>query len=1023
MRPIRLIMNAFGPYRGKVDLDFTKFDASSIYLISGPTGAGKTTIFDGISYALYNKASGGQREVDMLKSQFATDEDLCFVDFTFDLGNTTYRIKRSPKQRALGARGNPINHQADVELFKDGVSIEQGTMNVDKVVENLLGITYDQFNQIVLLPQGEFRKLLLSTSLEKEEIFRNIFGTEMIQRFQSLLKDKTQELNKSYKEYGLRLNQSISGIDTEADDQLKQAIAHENYDEILVILKEYIASGRKELGKIKNDISKLNAIEKENNTVLDLLKNQETFLKKKTELKEESEVIEDREKALELHEQASTVKVEEDKLKALEADGAELAKQLAESKESLLEVKATLEKWLKKQVASKKEESQLDAIREKIKKLENEATKFEELSKKEAKILELEKAAKASNKQATELTKEEAEFAGRLKDVKRNLSNVPIWRKDLENLQKQLTEVKETSEANEKEKDILEKIVKLQKSLAEQIEKSKKIKKKYQDSEQLYEEARQHYFGNLAGVLAAELTEEEPCPVCGSIHHPTPAPSDTNGVTQEKLAEYETIKDANKTVYTQHSQTMNHTAALIEEEKETLEGRFNEDYSKAVAVTIERAEALKAERVNLETKILKVENFLKEESTWQKEEDQIQEDIYKNQLAIQQLKSAEDASLHQIADLDEEVEELKKVMTHETVDEVLKQIDTKMQRIKNIQEEAASIQKALEKENDREARLETSISMYDSQMKKNKNESKKQVDIFNKLIEKYAFDASYRDFVLNETDKIKYNEQIATYKEELSYNNRQLKSTEEALAKYEEVRSVEEIENKLEETISLREAIQLNQEKIIRETGIHEKTYNEIEVNLGNSKEILEPLKVYKELSEIANGSTNRTNKVSFERYVLSIYFSEILQAANHRFEKMTNGRFELVRNEDKAKYGAAAGLELNVFDRHSGKERNVTSLSGGETFKASLALALGLSDVIQSQQGGVRVDTLFIDEGFGTLDAESLEMAIETLMELQSTGRLIGIISHVDELKDRIPAKIVVKNKQEGSHALIEVE
>lgn len=221
MRPIRLIMNAFGPYRGKVDLDFTKFDASSIYLISGPTGSGKTTIFDGISYALYNKASGGQRDVDMLKSQFSTDEDLCFVDFTFDLGGVTYRIKRNPTQRAPGTRGRPINYPSDVELFREDESIEQGAMNVDQAVESLLGITYDQFNQIVLLPQGEFRKLLLSSSKEKEEIFRNIFGTEAIQRFQTLLKEKTTDLNNRYKEYGLLLNQSISGINAEADEALQ----------------------------------------------------------------------------------------------------------------------------------------------------------------------------------------------------------------------------------------------------------------------------------------------------------------------------------------------------------------------------------------------------------------------------------------------------------------------------------------------------------------------------------------------------------------------------------------------------------------------------------------------------------------------------------------------------------------------------------------------------------------------------------------------------------------------------------
>ena len=1023
MRPVRLIMNAFGPYRGKVDLDFTKFDASSIYLISGPTGSGKTTIFDGISYALYNKASGGMREVETLKSQFSTDEDFCFVDFTFDLGSVTYRIKRSPRQRAPGARGNPINQQADVELFREGVSIEQGTMNVDRVVETLLGITFDQFNQIVLLPQGEFRKLLLSSSKEKEEIFRNIFGTEAIQRFQDVLKEKAAELNRSYKEYGLRLNQSISGMDAEADEELKEAIQHEDYEKILVHLKDTIETGNKELEKMRKEIVQLNQVEKENDTILSLLKNKETHLKKKQELEVESKVIDVLEKALKQHEQASETLLEEDKLKALKSDGVELLKELTACKESLLEVERALDEWAKKRESSEKEEEQLDAIRKEVTKLENEATKFDDLDKKEKKISELTKVAADSKKEAEVLEEKEKKFSARLKGVRANLSNVPVWRKDLENLQKQLTEVKETADANEKEKEILEKILQLQETLAGQLQENETVQKKAKESAQIYEEARHHYFGNLAGVLANELEDEAPCPVCGSIHHPAPAKVDTAGMTQEKLEEFETAKNKDNVAITKLSQEMTHTASLIEEAKESLEGTYEEDYFKAVAEIKDKATELESERLELGKTLKEVEEFLKEESTWQEEVEEIQDAIHKNELDILQLENTKEASLNQIKELDAEIKEIQKELTYESVEEVLKESDTKKERIEQIQKEAETIRKALEKERDKEARLETSISHIETQLKKNEADSEKQADVFNALKVKYTLTEDYKESVLSDLDKEKYSKQIATYKEELSYTTRQLKKTEEELQMHDEHRSIEEIKMKIEEIVSLRDVIQMNQEKIIRETGIHDKTYREIKENLESSKEILEPLKVYKELSEIANGTTDRTNKVSFERYVLSIYFSEILIAANHRFEKMTNGRFELVRKEEKAKHGAAAGLELNVFDRHSGKERNVKTLSGGETFKASLALALGLSDVIQSQQGGVRVDTLFVDEGFGTLDSESLEAAIETLMELQSTGRLIGIISHVDELKDRIPSKIVVTNKQEGSHARIEVE
>lgn len=1022
MRPIRLIMNAFGPYRGKVDLDFTKFDASSIYLISGPTGSGKTTIFDGISYALYNKASG-QRDVDMLKSQFSTDDDFCFVDFTFDLGGVTYRIKRSPKQRAPGARGNPINHQADVELFREDVSIEQGTMNVDKVVESLLGITYDQFNQIVLLPQGEFRKLLLSSSLEKEEVFRNIFGTEAIQRFQAILKEKTADLNRRYKEYGLRLNQSVSGMDAEADEELQEAIHHEDYDKILVYIKDAIEAGNNELEKMRKEITQLNQVETENNHVLKLLDDQKKHLKKKEELEDESKVIVELEKALKQHEQASEAVLEEDKLKTLKAEGVQLLEQLTANKKSLFEVKVAIDEWAKKRELSEKEEGQLDAIRREVTKLENEVEKFDELAIMEKKISQLNKTATDSKKKADAILEKEKTFEDRLKDVRVNLKNIPVWREDLKNFQKELKQVEKTVEANAKEQEILEKILQLQGILAEQLKENKIVQKKSEESARLYDEARAHYFGNLAGVLAAELEDEEPCPVCGSVHHPKAATIDVTAMTQEKLEDFETAKDKDNVQYTKLTQEMTHTASLIEEAKESLRSNSDEDYSKAVSELKEKATELETERLELEKSIKEVDNFLKEESTWQDEVEKIQETIHKNELAVTQLNSTKNASLKQIDDLDEEMKNIRKELTYETAKEVLKERDAKNDHIKHILKEAAAIRTELEKERDKEARLETSIGHLETQLEKNEADSKKQADVFEKLIEKYDLSKNYKEVILSDKDKEKYSKQVARYKDELSYTTRQLKKTEAELQTLEEDRSIEEIKDKIQETVTLRGVIELNRDKVLRETGIRQKTYGEIKENLENSKEILEPLKVYKGLSEIANGSTNQTNKVSFERYVLSIYFSEILIAANQRFGKMTNGRFELVRKEEKAKHGAAAGLELNVFDRHSGKERPVKSLSGGETFKASLALALGLSDVIQSQQGGVRVDTLFVDEGFGTLDSESLEAAIETLMELQSTGRLIGIISHVHELKDRIPSKIVVMNKQEGSHACIEVE
>ena len=286
MKPIRLIMNAFGPYRGKVDLDFSKFGASSIFLISGPTGAGKTTVFDGISYALYNEASGENRAVDMMKSQFATDEDLCHVAFTFDIGEVRYRRKRSPTQKALGSRGKPVNKAADVEFYKEGDLIGEGIKHTDAEIVRFLGLTHDQFRQIVLLPQGEFRKLLLSSSRDKERIFLDIFGTKRIQMFQEILKKKMSSLKKAYEEYETRLDQSLKSLSLEEEDVLLQAIDRKDYDEILEQLNFRVDKNNQELTRLRQVADGLNEKQKNNGNLIELLNREEELTSKQKELAE-----------------------------------------------------------------------------------------------------------------------------------------------------------------------------------------------------------------------------------------------------------------------------------------------------------------------------------------------------------------------------------------------------------------------------------------------------------------------------------------------------------------------------------------------------------------------------------------------------------------------------------------------------------------------------------------------------------------------------------------------------------------
>ena len=1020
MRPVRLVMNAFGPYRGKVDLDFTAFGTSSIYLISGPTGSGKTTIFDGISYALYNKASSSVRDTDMLKSQFSTDEDLCYVELIFEMGTEKYRVKRVPKQKGPGVRGNSINQAREVEFYKENELLGTG-MEADRAIEDLLGLSYEQFRQIVLLPQGEFRKLLLSSSREKEEIFRNIFGTEMIQSFQENLRIKARDLNKTYEEYGTRLDQSLANIEIE-DEALADAVERTNYKKILEILEKRINKGNKELTETKQEIEKLNKIEQKNDKWIQLLEEQVSLRAAKEELSERAEDIQYFQRALDLNAQAREVKQEQEKLEGLENEAVKLAEQLKDKQEASIEVKKALEKLLESQKASKQAEQQLDSIREAIQELENEKKIFEERDQKVQKILTIEKELQKAAKQMKDLEKNDGVYIEKIELLSANLEQLVNWREALEESRSALEEVKKTFDKNLQKKTILEKLNALQETLTKQLEEDKKISTKLHKSQKRYDEARQYYFGNLAGVLAAELNEAEPCPVCGSIHHPNLAQMNADAITKEKLTKYEETKNKDHMAHTKLTAEITQTGQLMDEHKNLLEN-FEDEELNDLKTVFEKEKKLKIEITQFEEKIEELQNYINQEDQWRKDLDNTQRAKQANQLTLQQEKNNQRLALEKIKELNEEIQVLEETLVHTSTKEIEAEVDEKRKFIQTIQMEAERIQKALNQKENEQTQIVTSIAMLKEQSNQNTEKLTEQKSNFAKQLNQYGFDQDYTDYLLEKENSENYMEQIKTYESEVSYNTRQIAKIEKELTTYgKDFSSIEDLKEELEKTKELKKVIELKREATIRKTSTYENSHQEIQKNYENSKEILKPLAIYKELSEIANGSTNRTNRVSFERYVLSIYFSEILYAANKRFEKMTNNRFELVRREEKTKGGAADGLELNVFDRYSGFERSVKTLSGGETFKASLALALGLSDIIQSQQGGVRVDTLFVDEGFGTLDADSLENAVETLMELQETGRLIGIISHVNELKDRIPARILVENQREGSHARIEV-
>lgn len=1020
MRPLRLTMNAFGPYREKVDLDFTEFGTSSIFLVNGPTGAGKTMIFDALTYALYNATSGNTRDLTMMKSQYATDKDLCYVELTFEIGESVYRVYRVPQQRGPGKRNNTKNVATEVAFYKDEKLVATGR-EANQDIETLMGLTVDQFRQIVMLPQGEFRRLLIAGSKEKELIFRNIFGTSTIETFQEKLKDKRRDLRATYKSYEAKLDQILSTIPFKEEAALAQVIEQKKIEDVMFYLNERIEETNTNLITKRQEKEDLVSNEKKEMHTLSLRMTRKDLLKVKEELEEQSEEIHEMETALALNEQAQVVKEAYDKQQEVLQIKEENELEIKGKKEALEAVRLQATLLQVKEKTSKEAEKQLEGLRKEIQALELEQEKhLERTLQKEAVIQQ-----KIQLEETTELVEsleaQEKSIKQEIEHLEKELENIEIWRADLKKMTEESGQLANKLAETKKTNDKLEKIITYQTELTALLKELEQAKNQLNDSEEAYYTARKKYFENLAGVMSNELEKNCPCPVCGSTTHPSKASSLQESVTEEELTSFEQVRDTDKQLQNELAIKMDHKATAIKEEQRLLniDGKNIEPIKKDIEKNIQ---LLEQSIQNLTNEQIVLEEKLSKEEMWRKTLKEGQNNYQEVLVNLSEARNKQASHTEKLAEFMEQVEKIEKVLRFDTFEKVQTESERVKQVIEEIELEAKSIQKQFIDNQTQEASLTATLDILNKQHVLNLEKYEEQTKSLEALYEQYSFKENFSIHILNRKQFEEYATAIKQFQENLAFNKRDLEKVIAAIEKNQDSREIEEIERSLQ---LLQEKIQVTEEEteqLVLEVNQDKQAIAAIKKNYEDSEEVYKPLVIYEELAEVANGS-KRTAYVSFESYILSIYFEEVLFAANQRFEEMTNQQYQMVRREERTKGTAAEGLDIDVFDRYTGKTRPVESLSGGETFKASLALALGLSDVIQSQQGGVHVDTLFIDEGFGTLDADSLEIAIETLMALQSTGRLIGIISHVEELKERVPARIVVEKQQEGSHARIEVQ
>ena len=1017
MRPLRLEVSAFGPYKEKIVLDFTKFQNQTLFLVSGPTGAGKTTIFDAIAYALYDVASGSSREKDTFKSQFAAEETICYVDLEFEYNGKTYRVRRSPAQTGPGKSGKIINLLADVAFYHDD-TVTTKARDANAEIEQLLSLNYEQFKQIVMLPQGEFKKLLESNSNEKETIFRNIFGTEILKSFQEELKEKAKSLQSQATSAQDSLQTAYSFASGISDDALQEVLILQDTERILVRIAELLAALEEERNTKELQLTDLRSQSQSASDTIKLLEDIAQLENRLKVLEEEGTSVVDWKQQLERHEQA--VKAEEKRLLCVAAYTSLAAKQVQAKQNDDLLAQLNQASRDKKPAfeAAERALSLVPDLREQVDAVKEQEKQFVALAKKEKELTVCQKA-------CDDATKELQEHAGlkqaqkeKQEQCQQKLAAVKQAQKDASILQEQLSACR----MNVQQSDQLHKrITQTEKLLDEQLSKGARfliLEKACMTIDEQFKDETLLYNRNIAGILAEQLVGGEACLVCGSTDHPAPAQKTADTLSDQ---DRELLEKKRNLAYADYQQA---TAELSSIRKQ-LADLFDE-----FAVPTETFEIFKHEQKEKRdseiasekaflSEMKKLQKVLDEEDALLKEQSDVEaklQAIDKNCLALQQtLLLNETLSRDLLAEIgqDEQVLGGKDLAT---VQKEILQLNEKIETCTNdytkLKSELTDLEKQL-------AVCLANRTTYAAQVQEATTALLDAETIYTTAMAAAGLKEPFSQLILDKTLYLDIQKRIRNHEDDLNVTVTRLRDHKKSAATLDPDLTIASC---AEQKALLDNAIRESEEQKDQLAGdiqMLKKAAQEIAAIFKNQQQIIADYQKYRTLSDIANG-TKETDYISFERYVLAIYYEEIIEAANLRFQQMTNNRYLLLRKEDKGKGAGAKGLDLDVFDHYTGQTRSVKTLSGGESFKASLALALGLSDVMQSRSGGIQIDTLFIDEGFGSLDPESLDSAIEALFSLNSSGRLVGIISHVEELKTRIPVHIEIDRTAEGSTAKI---
>lgn len=927
MKPLKLTMSAFGSYAGKNVIDFTG-QQQGIFLITGDTGAGKTTIFDAITYALYNQTSGGERNGNMMRSQYAQPETETYVELEFLYRGQTYRVRRNPDYKITKTlkngkiREQKVPHSVELTMPDGTVFPEKKNATDAKIIE-ILGLTADQFSQIMMIAQGDFLKLLYTKSDERKMIFSKLFRTDIYWKIQENLRRKSMEMDERIQENDRAFEQEKSRIILLPESEELPL------DELVERLRERLKDALKEQNLRRANVEELNKKITKYEEINKLFVSLEKIRQNGKELEARQAESKERRQQIENARKADKVLVAEQQNLRQQQEVEQSAQAIAKMTETLANDQEMFETLkTQQQEAEAKQKREAADIQKKMLALEQSFPSYEALQN-----------ARSEEQQAKK-----------------------VW-EDLGKISEESFHKKKAGIAALKEQQ------KRQEQVVEQTKKNwEQTSLSASESAKHYEHMYEAFLKEQAGILAENLSAGCPCPVCGSTVHPDPAKLSDHAVTELE------VEQAKK------------TRAAAEEKRDLAYAAF---------------EAEKTEKQKL------AQAVEKEEADF----------VLAQTIAKQQRKEAEQnyVSLQKIA------EQIREKLVYPSLAEAKKQYAAMQKALEAAEQEIAKKRQKVSELAEAMNTLKGQKLAEEENQKTAKKLAVKTEKEYAKLLEKSGFvsEETYHLAILPERSRSKLE------REEKEYESQCLRQQSEQKLLEKQVSG-----KTYTDTTELNERLKV-EKQALKEA---EKTYMELHTAYENDRSVLQNCAVYlekgkklesedqviKSLSKTANGRLSGSAKIDFETYIQRQYFKQIIHEANKRLLTMSNHQF-ILKLKEEANTGRKTneGLDLSVYSLVTDSERDVKTLSGGESFLAALAMALGLSDIVERSAGAIHPDMMFIDEGFGSLDAQSRQQAIEVLGELAGDSRMVGIISHVTELKEQIDRKLVVNRTDNGSRAV----